>query len=304
MRRIPIFSGFVVLALACFPAAAQPSCVEVGIVANAEVGDSGVTLADLLTARSCPALRRAAAAVWLGNAPQPGSTRIFEGAEIRRALVQIQPSGPLLELHLPGFADARIPERIVVRRAGPKASCNEIMDSVSRALGTRDSAMPRLLPPLALDCGSTRIPQGAGLELTRVFWDPALRGWEYSLRCVRASDCVPFLVRQSVRQSVPQGVQQSADSGHAGAASFSPLDSSPFDSHARPGGPPTTSLPLAVQVGQTATLFWEQDGIRAVLPVTCLDRGPVGGLVRARAKNGNHIFRAEVVSPGVLRAAL
>jgi hypothetical protein len=302
MRRIRTFSGLMIFALSCFPAAAQPSCAEVGILANAEVGDSGVTLADLLTAKTCPALRSAAAALWLGNAPQPGATRIFVGSEIRRALDQINHDqfafnpafNPALDpLTLSGslhqaLADAHIPERIVVRRSGSRASCREIRDSISRALRARDSTSSQDLPPLELDCGSARqIPEGSALELTRVFWDPALRGWEYSLRCVRPSDCVPFLVRQVSTPAYP------------GVAWLLPLDS-----HAKSNRPQTASSPLAVQVGQTATLFWEQDGIRAVLPVTCLDRGPVGGLVRARTKNGNRILRAEVVSPGVLRAAL
>jgi hypothetical protein len=298
MWRIRIFSGFMIFALSCFPAAAQPSCVAVGVLANAEVGDSGVTLADLLTAGSCPALRSAAAALWLGNAPQPGATRIFVGSEIRRALDQIKHDQSALDpaldpltlsesLHK-ALANAHIPERVVVRRSGSRASCREIRDSISRALRAHDSTTSQDLSPLELDCGSARrIPQGSALELTRVFWDPALRGWEYSLRCVRSSDCVPFLVRQVSSPAYP------------GAASLSPLDS-----HAKSNRPQTASSPLAVQVGQTATLFWEQDGIRAVLPVTCLDRGPVGGLVRARTKNGNRILRAEVVSPGVLRAAL
>ena len=111
--------------------------------------------------------------------------------------------------------------------------------------------------------------------------------WEYSLRCVHAGDCVPFLVRQILAA--------------ANSARTSPPGS---DVRLQKDKPQPANAPLAVQVGQTATLFWEQDGIRAVLPVTCLDRGSVGSLVRARTKNGNRILRAEVVSAGVLRAAL
>jgi len=315
MRRIRIFCGVLVLALSCLPAAAAPvPCSAIGIRAAAEVSDSGVSLADLLTADSCPGVRHAAAAVWLGNSPQPGSTRVFEGSEIRRALRQLTltaPTGEIVtETRLPELAvpdrivpDRIVPERIVVRRAGAKASCDEIADFISRSLRTRmpvDTRQaagpePNGFQDLSreLDCGRAgRVPRGAPLELTRVFWDPALEDWEYSVRCVHAGDCVPFLVRRiTVRQI----------SAAANAGADSPLNSGARFQKDKPQSP---SAPLAVQVGQTATLFWEQDGIRAVLPVTCLDRGSVGSLVRARTKNGNRILRAEVVSAGVLRAAL
>ncbi len=315
MRRIRIYGGVIVFAFSCLPAAAAPvPCTGIAIRATAEVSDSGVSLADLLTADSCPAVRHAAASVWLGNAPQPGSTRVFEGRDIRRALDQLTltaPTGGIVaearfseravpDRRVPGSI---VPERIVVRRSGARASCAEITDFISRSLrmgmpvdalqaaGHEPDGFQNL--PRELDCGRAgRVPQGAPLELTRVFWDPALEGWEYSLRCVHAGDCVPFLVRRITVRPISAGANSSADS---------PLNSRVRFQKDKPQSP---DAPLAVQVGQTATLFWEQDGIRAVLPVTCLDRGSVGSLIRARIKNGNRILRAEVVSAGVLRAAL
>lgn len=307
MRRTRIFSSVFALALSCLPAsAAAPPCTGIGIRATAEVGDSGVSLGDLLTPDSCPELRHAAARVWLGNSPQPGGTRVFEGSEIRRAIDQLTSAGPVGETvgdaRLPerSMPERTVPERIVVRRAGARTSCAEIADFISRSLRarmpvngshplTRAADGPQN-PPRALDCGQTgRVPQGAPLELTRIFWDPALQGWAYSLRCVHAGDCVPFLVRQITAHKVSTAALPGTSFQ---GASF------------HKNNPQSANAPLAVQVGQTATLFWEQDGIRAVLPVTCLDRGSVGSLVRARTKNGNRILRAEVVSAGVLRAAL
>jgi Chaperone for flagella basal body P-ring formation len=312
MKRTQILGSLGVLALSCFPAAALVRCAAIDLRANAEVGESGVSLADLLTAESCPALRRAAAAVRLGDAPQPGIARVFDGDEIRRALHQLTLtlSGPRAEATADVHPSDRIvperirperirPERIMVRRAGPKASCGEIGEFVARALRSRmrvdgfsaaaqEITLAQPLPGRELDCGKAgRIPRDAPLELMRVFWDPALQGWEYSLRCVHPSDCVPFLVRQVPAESGPGAASRTAS-----------------DLRFTKNQPQPANAPLAVQVGQTATLFWEQDGIRAVLPVTCLDRGAVGSLVRARTKNGNRILRAEVVSAGILRAAL
>src|SRR5579863_3611544 len=113
MRQIRILGSLAVLVVSWFPLAAQPRCAKIGVRAAAEVGDSGVALADLLTAETCPAIRHAAAMVWLGHAPQPGSARVFHTRQVRRALH---------ELHLvwpPGETGyVRVPERIVVRGAG------------------------------------------------------------------------------------------------------------------------------------------------------------------------------------------
>jgi len=59
-----------------------------------------------------------------------------------------------------------------------------------------------------------------------------------------------------------------------------------------------------VAPGETATLTWDQGGIRVVLPVTCLDAGAMGQFVRVRLKNATRILRAEVVGAGTLRASL
>jgi hypothetical protein len=269
-------------AMAFLPAVAQSGCSGIGVRAAVEVGDDGVSLADLLTSENCSALRQAAAAVWLGNAPQAGM-RTFEGSEIRQALQRLGLAANSEERV--ALASANIPDRIVVRRSGAKVSCSEIRDFVAGALRERTESDAVQNFPSQLECGgANHIPHGAALELTKVFWDPALRTWAYALRCARASDCVPFLVRQISSTANPQ----KAPPGFA-----------PLKERAR-----AVDAPPAVRVGQTATLYWEQDGIRAVLPVICLDHGAVGSLIRARTKNGNRILWAEVVSAGVLRASL
>ena len=58
-----------------------------------------------------------------------------------------------------------------------------------------------------------------------------------------------------------------------------------------------------VKPGQTATLTWEQAGIRAVLAVTCLDAGRLGQVVRVRFKNAARIMWAKVTGEGTLRAS-
>ena len=306
MKRIGIVGCIAALAALGCTAAAQPLCGKAEIRANVEVDGSGISLADLLTAKNCSELRRAAKEVRLGNAPRPGSVRTFQSGEIREALKQLALGGTFSSTEFSShLADASVPERIVVRRSGVRTSCAQIASFVVQALHarqTRDSFEPAsevatsqaqtaVEQPLALDCGSADpIPEGARLELTRVFWDRALGRWEFSLRCVEASDSVPFLVGQSLARQTAAATNPRGSPSNAWALARD---------QARP-----SDTPAVVTAGQAAMLFWEQGGIRAVVAVTCLERGSVGTFIRARTQNGNRILRAEVVSAGILRVAL
>jgi len=59
---------------------------------------------------------------------------------------------------------------------------------------------------------------------------------------------------------------------------------------------------ISVRPGQTVTLIWDQAGIRAVVPVICLDHGGLGQQVRARIPRGGRVVRAIVLSAGRLQA--
>jgi hypothetical protein len=61
-------------------------------------------------------------------------------------------------------------------------------------------------------------------------------------------------------------------------------------------------IPPTVRPGQAATLVWDGNGIRVVVPVTCLDRGVSGESVRARIVPSGEVVRAVVVEAGVLHA--
>jgi Chaperone for flagella basal body P-ring formation len=230
----------------------------------------------------------------------------------------------------------QVPERIMVRRAGGRMSCAEITQVLSHALrsGVADPKVAdtkfvdtdgtdrsgpvseNLLTTQTLDCTSAlHIPHGSPLKLMRQFWDPALHNWEYSLRCVHPSDCVPFLIRsramvaqgpKTVSHVVPQMRSRKSTARDAVSdAAVQPLlrSSHSFQESPRLAGK-LVNQPLLVRPGETVTLIWEEAGIRLVLPVTCLDRGGLGQAVRARMKTGGRVLRAEVVGEGKLRAAL
>ncbi|MFZ0814516.1 MAG: flagella basal body P-ring formation protein FlgA, partial [Candidatus Sulfotelmatobacter sp.] len=186
-----------------------------------------------------------------------------------------------------------IPERIVVRRGGGTKSCEEIAKFVVDAAPSQNAGAPAWRQQ-DLDCAAARaIPAAVPLELTQTVWNATLQRWEFSLRCARAGDCVPFLVWSGELAAV-DGISRSRARRHFTLST----DSSGAHSSAGAGSEST------IRRGQTATLVWDQAGIRVVLPVTCLDAGGVGQVVRVQLKNGPRILRAEVVGEGMLRAAL
>jgi hypothetical protein len=275
-----------VFAAASIPSVAEPACTKVAVAANVEAAREDLTLADLLRG-DCPHLQEAAAQVSLGAAPQTGSVRMFDGIRVRAMLEEFAGAG----VSEKQISAAEIPERIVVRRAGGTKSCEKIAKFVADAAPSPSSGTPAW-EQKDVDCAAARgIPRDAPLELTQTAWNAALRRWEFELRCTRAGDCVPFLVWA--------GESKIADSGarHHSTLSAEPSSSHSLSSTGAGGGP-------SISRGQTATLIWDQAGIRVVLPVTCLDAGVVGQMVRVQLKNGPRILRAEVVGAGMLRASL
>lgn len=284
------------LAAAALVCRADQACVGMAVEASVEAGPGELTLADLLTRETCLQVRERAARVSLGKAPRPGSVRVLEGREVQRRLEILAgvPGGAMGSVGQSG--GLAIPPRIVVRRRGPTKSCAEIARFVGEAATVPDLAnVPNSWPSSwrkDLDCAAARgIPEEARLELTKSSWSQALERWEFALRCARPGDCIPFLV-WAPRPGVAGSQAGASGSANASAESFSHLRSVA-------GGGERLVAP-----GQTATLTWDQAGIRVVLPVTCLDAGALGQFVRVRLKNAPRVLRAEVVGVGTLRASL
>ena len=197
MQALHIGSCFLALALAsmALPAWSQAACTA-SVLPDVEVGQAGFFLSDLLGPGTCPQLLTAAAQVRLGAAPLAGSVRVLEGSEVRALLERV-----------PGFSPAataiEVPERIRVRRAGRRASCAEIQDSMFSNPGSLAPDGMRLNPTnhgngarRQIECGAAqRILRGTRVEMTGSYWDPALASWEIRARCQDPEDCVPFLIR-------------------------------------------------------------------------------------------------------------
>lgn len=303
MRPLLFFAYLAGLALLPLASWSQPAC-HADVAATVEVSPRGFSLADLLAKDTCPALLRAAARLRVGAAPLMGSTRVLEAAEVRTLVQKAAAGMPNVD----GVSTTmHVPERVTVRRAGPRASCADLARRLFMPSGKtpapaglkrdpRSNSAPQEITSPELECGAAdHIPQWSTLERIKTTWNPGLDSWDVSLRCVHHPDCVPFLVRVRRGNASPETALNETPNtsrdlgGYASAA--------PFHVVLGVGGAPL------VHRGQAVKLLWDQYGVRLLVPAICLDAGDEGQKVRARIRGGR-IVSAIVVNAGELRTAL
>jgi hypothetical protein len=293
MRRFAMMFVSAAVAVAALHCEAEPVCTQAAVQKRVGTVRPALTLADLLSAESCPQLLASAEQVSLGAAPRAGSVRVLDGREVRRLLAVLNGGG----LTLKELAGMQIPERIVVQRAGATKSCAEIAEFIASVATSQKGAQSASRWQEELNCAAVQgIPEDAPLELTKSDWSPALQRWEFALRCARPEDCVPFLVWVGDKTTADQVAN--AQNRIVGHFTFWTKSSSRGVAE---NGLDSKNL---VKRGQTATLTWDDAGIRVVVPVTCLDAGGLGQFVRVRLQNATRILQAEVVGEGTLRARL
>jgi hypothetical protein len=279
---IALMSGVL---LATMPqCAAQAACAGVSVRASVDAAREDLTLDDFLSSETCPRTRQAAAQVSMGKAPRAGAVRVVEGQQMRALLVGLvsNDAGSAASFKIPD----RIPDRIMVRRAGATKSCVEIADFLAGAAPSQDDRLSSRLWRNNLECGAIQgIAEDAELELIKADWDAGLRRWEFLLHCVRPEECVPFMV-------------SARDPGQGS----SPYAASSAESSRRVQS--SAGFALLVRQGETAILTWDQAGIRVTLPVTCLDAGGLGQYVRVRLKSSPQILRAEVIGNRAVQVKL
>jgi len=271
----------------------QQACHAI-VQTQAEVPEGDFSLADLLAPGTCPELLRAASRVHLGSVPLAGSVRVLDDSDVRARLTDLALRSEIAAIPP---ASLTIPQRIVVRRAGARASCGDLLERIrGECPAEARASWPANALPSA-DCGvGGRIPLGAPLELIRTTWDVKLESWEISARCVRAQDCVPFVVRVPGRDLTPAGIHPThLDTGTLSSAAIALPHADATSIGAEDGKP-------LVRPGEAVSLLWDQDGIRLVVPAICLDRGVLGGEVRARIGRGGRVVRAIVLGARRLQA--
>ncbi len=275
MQRFGIFWVSAFFLASAFPCVAEAGCPLAEVQARVETANAELTLADLLPHNACVPLQQAAAQVRLGALPRSGRARVLDGREVRSQLESVTSNLGMKEI-----ASLKIPERIVVGRAGASRSCEGIAQFLAGAAPAGSLSGAPTSSWDSLNCAAARdLPQDTPLQLAKTSWNASLHRWEFTLRCVRPRECVPFLVWLPGENAFPKRLVAA------------------FRKYAVP-------VEHVIKAGQTATLAWDEVGIRIVLPVTCLDAGGIGEFVRIRFKNSAAILRAEVLPDGTLRASL
>lgn len=281
--------GICLLAGVVLPAPTQAGCTA-RVLPEVQVGQAGFFLSDLLDAGGCPQLA-AAANVRLGAAPLAGSERVLEASEVRALLERVLGPGQ-------SAAAIRIPERVRVRRAGgTRASCAEIAGSMVSNLspGAPEEALrnsANALNAADIECGA-RILEGTPVEITDSRWDAGLGSWELRARCRHSEDCVPFLIRVPGSR-LPTMILRSRALARPSLGKAT---------KSRPSIRVSNS-PTVIRRGQTASLVWDKDGIRTIVPTISLEGGNEGETVRARIAPSGRVVRAIVTGAGQLRMAL
>jgi len=288
-RGMVLISGALVAAALGCAGRTQAGGANLAVSSSVEVGSEELTLADLLPSAACPRMRQNASRVSFGKTPRAGRIRVFDGRQVRFLIEALASNISLDAREATGL---QVPDRIEVRRAGAAKSCPEIANFLRGTAPSRDAISSRTGRE-KLECGVLEgISAGAQLELVKTAWNGGLRRWEFLLHCARPEDCVPFMVWTGEGQTHPVGTST------AEASWPTVSETASRDAETR------ASLNLLVKPGDTAVLTWEQAGIRAVLPVTCLDAGRLGEFVRVRLKNAPRILRAVVVGNRAVQVRL
>jgi Chaperone for flagella basal body P-ring formation len=261
-----------------------------------EVRRSRVWLSDLLPPDAPPAIQKASAAIELCPAPQPGSARVFDAAQIASRLV----GRPEVLRQL------AIPPRITIRYSGWPIAEAAVRIAISKFLRE-----PGLLEPSLLEPGpkQTRdLPDAARLEwlpplaateesptlqVIGMEWDNRQESLQVRLRCLARASCGSFLVH--VVLPAPLGQEWRNRLG-SGAALISPPA----------GQPAATTAPGAAlaERGKAATLVLDDGNMRISVRVICLQAGVLNQQIRVFDAKSRHVFHAEVVGAGLLHAAL
>jgi hypothetical protein len=172
------------------------------------------------------------------------------------------------------------------------AACDEIYPAVEKALVDRGVPVTQLPAQEELDCAAA--PRRPGpFAVEDVAWDAERQVFQIRIACSDAPRCLPFLVQAHVGQAKAVAIRQKlkASARQPGAGRLEIRQASS-------GG---TATHVLVKPGHAATLLLERDGVRIRMPVTCLERGAEGDLVRVRLKAARQFFRAQVIGTDLVR---
>jgi hypothetical protein len=247
-----------------------------------DVNRETIRLSDLLPEHAEAAVKDKSNEIELGRAPEPGSLRVFEAAQIAARLA----NQPVLLNRL------AIPSRIVIQRSGWPIASENVRNTIASFLqqqGLKYGELPDSAVLRFAGVGSRQ--QAPTLEVAAATWDDRQQALEFRLHCVDRTLCGSFLVRANMAPAL--------------AATWR-AKLRPEMSGNRPrqtAGAPNLGAALA-EAGKPATLILDGANLRISVQVICLDRGVLNQQIRVFDAKNRRVFRAEVVGARLLHAIL
>jgi len=165
----------------------------------------------------------------------------------------------------------------------------EVWEAVVAELRTRglpDAQWPKvddLELPLAVPAAANRT-----LRVASACWDDEFGRAEFRLECHESRQCVPFLVYARMARARWAEISGNTVGSACGSA---------LHAHTANSAP---HKPM-VRAGDRATLIFVANRLRLTTPVTCLEHGAEGQVIRVRNQDGQ-ILRARVSAPALLEA--
>ena len=272
------------------------------LLGEVEVEADSIFLSDLLPAQVPPELRRPAQSILIGTSPQPGSTRVLEGAKVADML------GADISREI------GVPNEIVVHRVGRRLTREEVVAVIRTALGRNGFPGADLQPDDLRIFPSVMVSSAdAPLEVRRVDFDDVLNEARF-LMAQRGS--LPFLVTAHLRDRVPAETGSLKSGSGASTASVDSPESPNarledlLGRHALRQAAQGTSLRDAqvgsatlVEPGKSATLHLSSSGaMQMLLDVMPLERGTLNQTVRVKLPGTGKILRAQVTGARRLEA--
>jgi flagellar basal body P-ring formation chaperone FlgA len=245
-----------------------------------EVKPGEVWLSDFLPSDAPAGLRRAAAAIEICRAPQPGSVRVLEAGQIEGRLGQ----------RAAEFRQLLVPARVTVRAVGWPIAEESVRHAISKFLREQDgkSDLPAV-SKIEWPEEFTATAEYPSLQAIGMEWDERQHSAQFRLRCSDRISCGSFMVHVPLP---PEFSQQWHESLRA--------ESAPDPQPPSPGTPGT----ILAERGKAATLIFDAGNVRISLRVICLERGELNQQIRVFNVQSRRVFRAEVVGVGLLRATL
>ncbi len=292
MKHLHLAICLAALLLRAVSASSQSICGTPELLTQVEIAGPEFSLADLFAPGARPGLVQDARRIRMGTTPLMGSPRVFSAEQVQvylDRLAKVNPSS------VPPCTRVSVPSRITVVRAGAVASCADVEAILSATTDSRSALEPESSHAKATPyCGAgNRISRDAALTAIKKSWDPASQTWQATARCMRAIECVPFLVSVASDEAPRSGPKPGTPVGQSATQAVTP---------ALARAPKTALVAPLLRAGAKVELLWDRAGIRMSIPAICLESGAVGETVRTRLLHGGRILPAVIVNERIVRS--